>query len=193
MLSNVFNCWIRNLLHECEDFGFSTGAKGTRNRNFAVDADHIDHDDVVLGAAATRSHFIRKLQFNSFPRELESYVASYCTTSVAHLGRHLSRTCRVKDSTANGMSDACWNRRDVRRTPSTHVHSAAVQSCWAGVLWGENRGAFFICRDRACDRAEPRWWTTNRELKHERTGMRCKSTVPSISLCSKRGARKWTI
>ncbi|MGY3108041.1 hypothetical protein ACVWW7_004668 [Bradyrhizobium sp. LM6.9] len=53
------------------------------------------------------------------------------------------------DSTANGMSDACWNERDVRPTPSTHVHSAAVQSCWIGALRGESRR---ICRDRACCR-----------------------------------------
>lgn len=48
-----------------------------------VDADHVDHDDVALGAAATPSLFIRKLPFNSFSRELESHVASYCTLSIA--------------------------------------------------------------------------------------------------------------
>lgn len=54
---------------------------GTRNGNFAGRCR--PRWMTWRSGRATPSHFIRKLPFNSFSRELESYVASYCTLSIA--------------------------------------------------------------------------------------------------------------
>ncbi|MET4753503.1 hypothetical protein [Bradyrhizobium rifense] len=50
--------------------GYGAGQGHSQSQRLAADADYHDHDDVVLGAAATLSHFIESRNSTHFQKSL---------------------------------------------------------------------------------------------------------------------------